>query len=63
MTRAEYESLNESHYRIHVNEIRYAVLDQDKKAGITLNNRMQGTTAAHVLFSQAPVRLEAVDVD
>lgn len=63
MTRAEYESLRETHYRVHVNEIRFAVLDQDKKVGITLNNRTQGTTAAHALFAQAPVRLEAVDVD
>lgn len=63
MTRAEYESLRDTHYRVHVNEIRFAVLDQDKKVGITLNNRTQGTTAAHALFAQAPVRLEAVDVD
>lgn len=63
MTRAEYESLRETHYRVHVNEIRFAVLDQDKKVGITLNNRTQGTTAAHALFAQAPVRLEAVDID
>lgn len=63
MTRAEYESLRETHYRVHVNEIRFAVLDQDKKVGITLNNRTQGTTAAHALFAQAPVRLEAVEID
>lgn len=62
MTVAELESLRDTHYRIHINEIRFAVLDQDKKVGITLNNRAQGTSAAHALFAQAPIRLEAVDV-
>jgi hypothetical protein len=63
VTRAELESMQDTHYRVHVNEIRFSTLDQDKKAGISLNNRAMGTTAANTLFAQAPVRLEVRDVD
>lgn len=30
VTRAEYDSLNEAHYRIHLNEIRFATMNQDQ---------------------------------
>lgn len=63
VTMAEYESLNRNFYDIIVNETQFSTLDQSRRAGVTTNNRLVGTTAARVLVSRAPTRIETRDVE
>jgi hypothetical protein len=58
MTVAEMESIRETHYRMHLNDVQFRTLDQAGRAGLGMNNRAQGTTAAHVLLSRQPAIME-----
>jgi hypothetical protein len=58
MTMAEYESRREEHYAAHLAEVQFSTLDQARKAGLGMNHRAQGTTAARVLMSRSPHIME-----
>jgi hypothetical protein len=63
VTMAEFESLQRNFYDIIVNETQFSTLDQSRRAGITSNNRLQGTTAARALVARAPTMIETRDAD
>lgn len=63
MTVAEMLSLRETHYNCHINEVRFSTLDQSRRAGLGMNSRAQGTDAAHILMSRAPVLMEIEPID